>query len=73
MDNWISVDERLPESYRNVLVKQKDNITPYTAYWLEDERSDGVMITVWISIPYDIEFCNDITHWQSLPESPQGI
>lgn len=70
-NEWFSVKKRLPENGVHVLVKQKDNKYPYIASWMEDERSDGFLIIAWISYPYDIDYNNDITHWQPLPSSPE--
>lgn len=59
MSEWISVKERLPEIWQNVLVYRKDN-EPHAEFrcfsggWDMDEK-----------------YRNPVTHWMPFPEPPK--
>ena len=58
VQEWISVDDRLPEDSATVLVCHKNGLVTTNAWlgahwWFKDER-------------------NPITHWMPLPQPPKG-
>ena len=58
VQEWISVDDRLPEDSANVLVCHKNGLVTTNAWlganwWFKNER-------------------NPITHWMPLPQPPKG-
>ena len=58
---WISVEERLPEMYKNVLVIRTDGKI----------RLDAIgSLSVWYEEVWHTG--NPITHWMPLPEPPKG-
>lgn len=57
---WVSVNERLPEDERRILVSDSEYGT-LTACYL---RKSGRWINPAVS-------CLKVTHWQELPEPPQ--
>ena len=60
---WISVDERLPEKFHNVLTARK------CGDWFSIDI-EGILATgKWSG---DIFTDNDVTHWMPLPEPPKG-
>lgn len=56
-EKWISVEERLPEIYQDVL-------------W-SDGRSVGIDFRTFDGKWYDGD-CHEPTHWMPLPEAPKG-
>lgn len=58
---WISVDERLPESDARVLVYMHENRMSYTRI-----DTDRVVQGKWV------RWGSCVTHWMSLPEPPKG-
>ena len=62
MQRWISVNERLPEVERDVLVYMGNEVCKVC--W-RDERGDWHTSTRL----FDKE---DVTHWMPLPELPKG-
>lgn len=58
-NEWISVDERLPEKDGSYLVHSGKSNAVYAAhFWKRDGRWSGKSINLFI------------THWQPLPEPP---
>ena len=68
-DNWISVDDKLPEEQQCVIAHEKDY---------------GVMLGDYLGIKYSqpvwivrkqglIMRTTEVTHWQPLPEPPKPI
>lgn len=70
---WISVDERLPELYKRVLVKSDCYLVasrePKTEH-NEDWGIDGE----WMWAIVNDSWCDSdlVTHWMPLPEPPKG-
>ena len=61
MGDWISVDERLPEQYENVLVTDGEDVV--CGYYVSGEEGWNY---------FDYVICRGLeTHWQPLPEPPQ--
>ena len=58
---WISVDERLPEENVRVLVWLQDNAQQFI-HIDTDRRLHGKWVR-WVT---------DVTHWMPLPEAPKG-
>ena len=62
MSEWISVNDRLPEGYKDVLVCYKNAVgyrIDITFYCDQCEYGDGWFLPV------------NITHWMPLPEPPE--
>lgn len=67
LDNWISVEERLPEvdpryGEIEVLVHMDDGFIATTTY---AESSTSIGFELWAE-------SGEVTHWQPLPEPPKG-
>lgn len=65
-ERWISVNERLPEDWKSVLVRRKDGgmfIWEYNGSCPTDE--------VWIDDSCNVYSIYDSTHWRYLPEPPK--
>lgn len=63
---WISVNERLPEDCKKILVINGHGYIGISALW----RKDGSRWT-WIDSAGHFNHVNDITHWMPLPEPPK--
>ena len=64
VQEWISVDDRLPESIANRVL-------------VVCERSNGVFYAhyekpFWINLETDKPFISTVTHWMPLPQPPKG-
>ena len=64
VQEWISVDDRLPESIANRVL-------------VVCERSNGVFYAhyekpFWINLETDKPFISTVTHWMPLPAPPEG-
>jgi hypothetical protein len=64
---WISVDDRLPETCTGMLVYSMDNVHPYTV----------ILIAIWDGGEFDFqdswENANlQVTHWMPLPSPPEA-
>ena len=56
---WISVKDRKPKIYQNVLVCVKGEV------------HEGLLGKMFWSVPNCESYCNnDVTHWMPLPEPP---
>ena len=64
VQEWISVDDRLPEHGDVVVVWHTYMVHPFVCQW--DERSD-----CWIDDKWTFGR-NTITHWCYLPQPPKG-
>ncbi len=71
MRDWISVENRLPELYTNVFVKDSANKVPFVAFRYEGVTSDVTLEIDWIPHPYVNNFIENITHWMPLPQPPK--
>ena len=59
---WISVKDRLPEDFQEVLASDGIDISASTFFRYEkDDYSFSLC-----------QFYNEVTHWQPLPEPPKG-
>lgn len=71
MNNWISVEDRLPEEKVNVLVAGYAYNKPGGEYWQSiGARYDGR----WVEDAEDVGYWekHPVTHWQPLPEPPNS-
>ena len=71
MDNWISVNDRLPDNEDCMLIVvngKYGNITFDTALELASYTKDEG----WILETYPEWRNPDVTHWQPLPQPPKG-
>ena len=65
VQEWISVDDRLPEKGEEVLVfDTRENWTGFA--WL---RPDETWTALGFDFPFDL---GEVTHWIPLPEKPKG-
>lgn len=68
MCNWISVRDRLPDAFDEVLVYSDGFIS---ISWRETEkRKNGIVGWHWNSYPDSLGY---VTHWMPLPEPPEVI
>ena len=71
VDRWISVNDRLPELGRRVLVcyhfwADKDKV--YQIAYLKETKNDGIQF-----VTYEGFNLPTVTHWQPLPEQPETM
>lgn len=66
-NEWISVEERLPENGQIVLFHQKDGFI----YCAEYFAGNSIMSTGWF-IDSDCWEAEEATHWMPLPEAPDS-
>ena len=64
-NDWVSVEERLPEDRQVVLFHQKDGFV----YCAEYNAGSKLMSPYW-SIDHDCWEAEDVTHWMPLPAPP---
>ena len=76
-DEWISVEERLPEEYKVVLTQHVDDLFPIPAYYIDNAFGADMIWLREIEGPEDIvrtgkheQLYGSPTHWQSLPKPP---
>ena len=65
VQEWISVEDRLPENIANRVL-------------VVCERSNGVFYAhyekpFWINLEIDKPFISTVTHWMMLPQPPKGV
>ena len=65
VQEWISVDDRLPENIANRVL-------------VVCERSNGVFYAhyekpFWINLETDKPFISTVTHWMPTPQPPKGV
>lgn len=65
-NEWVSVEERLPEKGQIVLFHQKDGFI----YCAEYFSGNSIMSTGWF-IDNDCWEAEEVTHWMPLPKSPK--
>ena len=66
-NEWISVEDRLPEEGQIVLVHQKDGFI----YCAENFAGNVLMSPGWFIDNYSWD-AKEVTHWMPLPEPPEG-
>ena len=65
VQEWVSVEDRLPEKGEEVLVfDTRENWTGFA--WL---RPDETWTALGFDFPFDL---GEVTHWMPLPEPPKG-
>ena len=65
MQEWISVDERLPEEKVNCIVHYKHAYCDNDDYW-------AIGICFYDGEKFQIDLLYKVTHWQYLPQPPKG-
>ena len=75
-EQWISVDERLPDKEGKYLVTVYDGITPNVLYFYKRypycNRGIRTDRPVWCDCDNYVDFEEDsVTHWMPLPEPPK--
>jgi len=71
MNEWVSVEDRLPEFNTEVLcfVKRNTDVNNYETYfWLWKYYTDET----WGDSEFNIEEDEVVTHWMPLPKTPEG-
>jgi hypothetical protein len=66
---WISVNERLPDFFQDVLLYDKSKNSIVLGYYSKtyDDKVDRICS----SFVVDGVITKDISHWMSLPKNPQ--
>ena len=71
---WISVEDRLPEDYANVIVyiaSKKENVDSVVAITQYTHRMYGYNLEGWCS-PWQYCFWDrEVTHWMPIPNVPE--
>lgn len=77
-NEWIKVEDRLPEKRKAVLVYAPEMNEPITTMYY-DPDSDSDEFGEWVSEPsgpsrfvWSSFGAGDVTHWMPLPEPPSG-
>ena len=71
---WISVEDKLPEPYQEVLVFQKAGFWGRKAIALPLAQCGIYVCQYWenkFCIAFDIYGLDHVTHWMPLPEEPK--
>ena len=65
VQEWISVDDRLPEEKANCIVY-------YKHAFCEDENHVGICVCFYDGDEFQMDSLHEVTHWMPLPEKPKG-
>ena len=65
VQEWISVDERLPEEKVNCIVHYKHAYCDNDDYW-------AIGICFYDGEKFQMDWSYKVTHWQYLPQPPKG-
>ena len=65
VQEWISVDDRLPEEKSNCIVY-------YKHAFCDDENHVGICVCFYDGNEFDMDFEHKVTHWMPLPQPPKG-
>ena len=65
VQEWISVDERLPEEKSNCIVY-------YKHAFCDDENHIGICVCFYDGNEFQLDFLHKVTHWMPLPPPPKG-
>ena len=78
MENWIKVEDKLPEKRKAVLVYAPEMNEPITTMYY-DPDSDSAEFGEWVSEPsgpsrggWSSLGARAVTHWMPLPKAPSG-
>ena len=66
MNQWISVNDRLPKHRGDVLIFYDKHGGEYGIGWFSCENHDPYWVMGGAMLPYNV------THWMPLPEPPKG-
>ena len=64
VQEWISVDDRLPEEKANCIVY-------YKHAFCDDENHIGICVCFYDGDEFQMDFAHKVTHWMPIPESPK--
>jgi hypothetical protein len=64
---WVSVDERLPDPYQQVIINRQKAGQSISNGYLDTDKS------WYLAVPNGEYLIGDVTHWQPLPSPPQII
>ena len=65
VQEWISVDDRLPEEKANCIVY-------YKHAFCDDENHIGICVCFYDGDEFQMDFAHKVTHWMPLPNPPKG-
>ena len=65
VQEWISVDERLPKEKANCIVY-------YKHAFCDDENHVGICVCFYDGEEFNLDCLHKVTHWMPLPEPPKG-
>ena len=65
VQEWISVDERLPEEKANCIVY-------YKHAFCYDENHVGICVCFYDGNEFDMDSLHKVTHWMPMPHPPKG-
>jgi uncharacterized protein DUF551 len=68
--DWISVKDKLPEEYKNVLIFRPKPVSELEVGWAVFKYQGGSV--EWMSWSGEDSF-SDVTHWMMLPDPPKWI
>ena len=65
VQEWISVDDELPEEKANCIVY-------YKHAFCDDENHVGICVCFYDGDEFQMDFLHKVTHWMPLPGLPKG-
>ena len=65
VQEWISVDDRLPEEKTNCIVY-------YKHAFCDDENHVGICVCFYDGDEFQMDSLHKVTHWMPLPNPPKG-
>lgn len=71
MSNWISVKDRLPDDKDKYLVLTAQDKQQWTGYYNLSVKPNEWLLHGWTTKDGWHPF--EVTHWQALPEPPEGV
>ena len=65
VQEWVSVNDRLPEEKANYIVY-------YKHAFCDDENHIGICVCFYDGYEFQMDFAHKATHWMPLPNPPKG-